>query len=215
MESLEIIKILKKAREQGSKRKFVQSIDLIITLKNVDLKKNDKKIEIFEHLPAGRGRKKARIAAFVDKDTTVQAKKHCDEVIEKKDFSKWDKPREIRKLVRTNDFFIAQASVMIDQAKIFGKYLGAKGKMPNPKAGQVIFPKTDLEALTKKLRDTVILRVKKHPMIQVLVGTEDMKDEQLSKNVKTVLEEVKRHYAQNEIRDAFLKLTMGKPVKLW
>jgi len=215
MEVKEIIDKVKQAREQSSKKKFVQSLDLIITLKGVDLKNQDNKLEIYEKLPAGRGKKKARIGAFVDKDLVTEAIKHCDTVIEKKDFDKWEDPRKIRKLVRSNDYFIAQANVMIDLAKIFGKYLGSQGKMPNPKAGQIVPPKADLKTMTDKLRDTVIIKVKKHPMIQVLVGTEDMKDEDLAKNIKAVLDEVERKYAPHEKKDGFLKLTMGKTVRLW
>lgn len=216
MEEDELINAVKQARQNSPERNFNQSFDLVITLKNVDLTTPEKKIEIFEQLPNGRGKKEARVAAFVGKALVKEAKKHCDEVIQKKEFSDWaEDPRKVRKLVRRNDYFIAEGSLMMDVAKNFGKYLGSKKKMPNPKGGQVITPKTDIEDLIRKLKRTVVLRVKKQPMIQALVGTEDMSDESVAENIKTVISEVKRFYAPYELDQALLKLTMGRPVELW
>lgn len=115
-----VLEAIKKSRD-GEKRNFSQTIELIINLKELDLKKEEAKIEEFIELPAGRG-KPARVCAFVGPELKDSAKKVCDDFVLSDDFDSLDK-RKIRKLARANDFFIAQANIMPLIAKIFGRYL--------------------------------------------------------------------------------------------
>ncbi len=58
------LKALKAAKENSPKRNFKQSIDFIINLKDLDLKKQEHKVDVYTQLHYDRG-KKIKIAAFV------------------------------------------------------------------------------------------------------------------------------------------------------
>jgi len=213
VEQANILEGIKKSREQ-EKRKFKQSLELIINLKELDIKKEEGKIDEFIELPAGRGRD-AKVCAFVGPELKPSAEKICDSFVLSDDFEKLDK-RKIRNIARDNDFFIAQANVMPAVAKTFGRFLSALGKMPSPKAGHVVPPKANIEPLVKSLRKTVHVSIKKAPVFQTLIGNETMDDDDLAKNATTVMERLKGKLPKGEhnIKSVLLKTTMGKPVKL-
>jgi len=208
-----IIEAIKKAKE-GKKRNFKQSIDFSIVLKDVNLDSPEERIEEFFVLPKGLNKKK-KICALVDKELLTQAKEVFDKVIAKDDFSKYaGNKRKLKKLARAYDYFVAQATIMTDVASTFGKAFGPKGKMPNPKAGCIVPPKADLKSLNERLQKTVRIKAKKQPVISVMVGTEDMPEEDVAENINAVYEFVKRKLPRGDqqIKKAYVKLTMGKPV---
>mgnify|MGYP001953752158 FL=1 len=69
---------------------------------------------------------------------------------------------------------------MTDVAKVFGRILGPKGKMPNPKLGCVLPPNADLKPLYDKLQTTLRIAVKSSLHFQCRVGKEDDDPEKLS-----------------------------------
>ncbi|MBM3200147.1 50S ribosomal protein L1, partial [Candidatus Woesearchaeota archaeon] len=185
MNKEDILKAIKKAREASKKRKFNQSFDLVINLQKLNLKKPEENINNFIVLPQGRG-KKLKICALVDKELAVQAKVICDKMIIKDEFAKYSEKKALKKLATEFDYFIAQANLMVDIAKFFGKVFGPKGKMPSPKSGCIVPPNIDLKMIYAKLQKTVRLQTKNEQSIKCIVGTEDMKDEQVQENVLTV-----------------------------
>ncbi len=216
MEQNKILEALKKLRSEAKKRKFKQSVDFSIVLKDVDLKNPENKIDEFLILPNGIG-KKIKVCALVDKDLVTQAREACDKVITKEEFSKWaGKKKEIKKLANDFDYFIAQATIMTDIAATFGKIFGPKGKMPNPKSGCIVPPKADLKSLVKKLQKTVRIQAKKQPVVSTIVGTEDMKDEEIAQNISTIYDFVKKKLPRGDqqIKKTYVKFTMSKPVML-
>lgn len=213
MNKEDILRAVKKVRESSKKRKFSQTFDLIINLKQLNLKKPEENVNTFVVLPQGKG-KKTKVCALVDKELGTQAKETCDKTILKEEFSKYTAKKILRKLAKDYDYFIAQANLMVDVAKFFGKVFGPRGKMPNPKAGCIVPPKIDLKLIYTKLQKTVRLQTKNEQAVKCLVGTEDMKDEQLQENILTVyntMVHVLPKEAQN-IDNIMLKLTMGSPV---
>ncbi|MFH1683025.1 MAG: hypothetical protein ABIA37_04470, partial [Candidatus Woesearchaeota archaeon] len=159
--------------------------------------------------------KKPRIAAFVAQELSEQADKVCDFVLREADFVKYDTKAQ-KKLAQEYDYFIAQANLMPKVAQVFGKTLGTKGKMPNPKFGCVVPPNANLEPLVKKLQSSVRMSAKKSTNLQCFVGKEDMPEEQVIENIlslhTTVLKQLPLD--QQNIKGIFLKLTMSKPVKI-
>src|SRR3989344_1439699 len=106
-----ILSTLKKAKENSPKRNFKQSIDLIMNLRQLDLKKPEHKVNMFVALPYPIN-KKISICAFVDQEMEQRAKEACDEVITPDQFEKYKQKATVKKLAAKHDVFIAQASIM-------------------------------------------------------------------------------------------------------
>ncbi len=216
MEIKDVAESVRKVKESSTKRKFNQTFDLIITLKDLNLKKPEEQVDFFGTLHHTRG-KQVKVAALVGPEMIKQAKEACDLAISAEDFDDYAKDKKkTKKLAREYDFFIAQATIMPKVATAFGKVLGPKGKMPNPKAGCVVPPNANLKMVTEKLRNTARISAKTSPMIQAGVGKEDMKEEEIADNIKTVYDQLIHHLPneRNNIQRIILKLTMGKPFKL-
>lgn len=203
-------------KKNSPKRKFTQSFDLVINLKDINLKDPAQQIDMFIPLPYSKGRK-TKVCALVGPELKKQANEICDFVVLHDEFEKYARDKKLtKKLANDYDFFVAQANLMADVAKSFGRVFGPKGKMPNPKAGCVVPPNANLKPLYDKLQSTVRLAAKTSSSIQVLVGNEEMKEEEVLDNIMTVFNQTIHHLPaeKNNIRSIFLKLTMGKSVKV-
>jgi len=200
---------LKKIKENSPKRNFKQSVDLIINLKGLDLKKTDHNVNMFVILQHDTG-KKISVCAFVGPEMESKAKESCDEVILQEQFERFKGKAEIKKLANKHDFFIAQASIMPKVATVFGRFLGPKGKMPNPKIGSVLPPNANIKPLYDKLRMTVNLVTKNEPTIKCSVGKEDM-DDKVIDNILTVYNSIIQKLPNEiqNVKSVLLKLTMG------
>jgi large subunit ribosomal protein L1 len=216
MNKNEALEVIKNLRKDNQKKKFVQMVDLVINLQELDFKKPEHQIDFYITLPHNVGKKK-NIAALVDVDLFDEAKNSCDTVIPLHQFEDFAKDKKkIKKLAKQNDFFIAQSTIMNKIAATFGRVLGPKNKMPNPKAGCVVLPKTNLKPLYDKLQKTVRILARTRPLIQVTIGREDMADEQLADNLLIVYEQVIHHLPKerNNLKNVFIKTTMGKALKV-
>lgn len=215
MEKKSILEALQKLRE-GKKRSFSQSVDLIVNLKDVDLKKTDQQVDFFAQLPKLEGRKLA-ICALVGPEMKEAAKEIVDTVVEEADFDKYARnKKEAKKLAEKHAFFIAQANLMPKVATSFGRILGPKGKMPNPKAGAVVPLKADLRPLAARLQRTVRVTSRTVPVLHCVAGSESMSDEDLAENISNVYDQIIHHLPNEEanVKSVLLKLTMGAPVRL-
>ena len=215
MEKQNIIEAISKARQNSKKRNFVQSFDLIVTVKDLDLKKTENQKDLYLPLhftPT----KKLKICAFSGAESLEEAKA-CDKVITQEQFITYETdPKKTKKLANEFDFFVAQANIMPAVAKSFGKILGRRGKMPNPKAGCVFPPKINLKPLYDRLQNTVSLKLKASPMVQCRIGMEDMKDEEIAENILVIYNAFVHALPneENNIKAAIVKTTMGKAIKI-
>lgn len=210
------IKTIQKIKAESKKRNFVQKIDMIINLKDIDLKKTENHVDFYTQLHYSVG-KDLKICGLVGYELSEDAKKHCDKVITQEDFAKLEGDKKaIKKLADEYDYFIAQANLMGMVAKTFGKILGPRSKMPNPKAGCVVPPKGSTEQIVNKLRTTVRFMAKKDPVIQLIVGNVDMKEDEVYDNINLSYNQLIHHLPseKNNIKSILIKTTMGKPEKL-
>ena len=90
MEKKQILEAIKKVKANSAKRQFTQSFDLIVNLKDLNLKNPDDHVEFFvtTHNPIGVKRK---ICALVGPELADEAKKVCDRVIKQDELAKIDK----------------------------------------------------------------------------------------------------------------------------
>ena len=201
---------LKKVRDNSPKKNFKQSLDLIMNLKGLDLKKPEHQVNLFVTLQYGTG-KDISVCALVDQDLASKAREACNETITSDQFERFKSKAEAKKLANKYDFFIAQSSIMPKVATIFGRYLGPKGKMPNPKIGSVLTPATNIKQLCDQLKRTVLLVTKNEPTIKCRIGKEDTKDEEAIDNILAVYNSVAQKLPNDKqnIKSVMLKLTMG------
>jgi len=198
-----VLNAIKELREKSKKRKFSQTFDLIISLKELDLKKPENKFTEDVVLPFGRG-KEAEVVLFSDNVSGVDCNTMTTE-----DINKLAKNKRIaKKLVSQADFFLAEAKLMPVVGKVLGQFVGPRGKMPKIISG-------DIKSVVKNYKKSIRIRVKDSPVIQCLVGKEDMKDEEISENIGAVLNflETKLPKGKHNIGKVLLKTTMSKPVK--
>ena len=212
MEKGIILHAVQEARK-SPKRNFVQSYEMVINLKDIDLKKPEHQLNLY--VPLKKSGKKIKVCAFCGTELYTQAKDVCDRAIVSDEFDRFSK-KEIKKLAGEFDYFIAQGNIMNKVASVFGRVLGPRGKMPNPKAGCVVTTNANISLLYDKLQNTVNARVRKDPSIQCYVGNDSMKDEEITENVMTIYDTVIHNLPneKNNIKSVSLKLTMGKPINL-
>lgn len=199
-----VLQAIKDLREKSGKRKFPQTFDLIINLKEFDIKRPENKINESAYLPKGRG-KEAKVVIFSDRIKDADA-----EVLNASDIEKISKSKSMRKkLARDTDFFLAEANLMPVIGKSFGQMLAPRGKMPKLISG-------DLTESVETLKKSTRIRIKDAPVIQCLIGNENMKDEDVVENIESVIKflDTKLPKGKVNIGKVLLKLTMSKPVKL-
>ena len=212
----EIIAKLKEALEKSKKRKFTQSFDLSIGLKGLDMKNPNNHVDEVIVLPFMRG-KDIKVCGLVDKEMQTTAKEFFDKVIMKDEFPKWQADKKgMKNLAGEYDFFVAQANIMGDVAKTFGRVFGPKGKMPNPKASCVVPPNVKLDLVIERLKKTIVLKAKKSPVLNVRIGTEKESLEEISKNIHAIIEHLNAHLPNGEqnIKHIYLKTSMGPSIRV-
>ncbi|HLC72393.1 MAG TPA: hypothetical protein VJH37_02310 [Candidatus Nanoarchaeia archaeon] len=199
-------------RQNTEKKEFTQSVDIIMNFKGLDPKREDHKVNAFIVLPFSRG-KTITTTALVGHELSTKAKAVCNEVVQVEQFKTLEK-NKIKKLAETTTFFIAQSTIMPQIAQVFGKILGPRSLMPNPKAGAVIPPTGEVKNVVERLQKTVRVETKNEPVVKAVIGIESMKDEELVENAFAVYNTILHTLPQEKhnIKSVLIKLTMGKPV---
>jgi len=206
------LEAIKEAKERAKKRSFVQSIDLIVNLKDIDPKKSESRIQELIELPHPAGEVN-RICVFASGELALKARREgADLVMERSDLETLmgDKKRQ-KELAKTYDFFIAEAPLMPLVGRVLGTTLGPKGRMPTP-----VSPTANIKEHIERHRNMVLIRLRGQPVLQCRVGTEDVPDEQISENIQVVMRRIERRLKRGiqNIRSIWLKTTMGPPVKV-
>jgi large subunit ribosomal protein L1 len=198
----------------SQKKGFAQSYDLLISLKDLNLKNPTDQVEFFAMVPHQLG-KKRKVCALVGPEMIDEASKAADHALEQSHFEKMPK-KDLRKVAAQYDYFVGQANIMPKIAASFGRVLGPRGKMPNPKAGCIVPPKAPLAPLIDRLQKTVKVSVKKSPNVQVLIATQAMPESAVIENVKSLYDQIIHHLPkqENNLKHLYLKVTMSKPMRL-
>jgi len=184
----------------------MQTIDLIINLKSIDLKRDQ--LNIVVNIP--HKSKDKKICAFLNTRSKI-----IDSVTEP-EFQKYKDKKILKNLVNKYDYFIAFAPLMPKVATVFGKILGPVGKMPSPQLGMIIHDTDDeVKKAVEKISTSLKIRLKE-ASIKIGVGKEDMDDKKIIENIKSIYTSVENALPKKRenIRNIMIKFSMTKPIKV-
>merc|ERR1712224_1108066 len=173
----EVIKYSKETKP----RKFPETIDLQIGLKNYDPQK-DKRFSgtvKLRHIP----RPKFSVCIFGDQQ-------HCDEAKEKglphmsaEDLKKLNKQKKlVKKLAKKYDAFLASESLIKRIPRLLGPGLNKAGKFPS-----LVTHGESLETKVADVKKSIKFQLKKVLCLGVAVGNVDMTDKEVYINTQTAV----------------------------
>jgi len=205
----QLVDMIKKAKSATKQKKFKQSIELIMSFKDIDVKKGFALNEVIQ-LP--KTDSPARVCIIATGDMSEKAKQaKADTVIGTAELEKFGaNKRESRKFINKYDFFLADTKVMPIVGKTLGQLLGPRGKMPTP----VPFD-ASIEAFLQRFRSSIKVRTRASLSASCKIGDESMDDADLAINAHAIISAVEKKLPNGEknMKRIIIKTTMGKPVK--
>lgn len=203
--------LIKKARENTPKRNFTQSAELTLVLKDIDVKKGFSLNEtVVLPNPTKKG---ATLCVLGTGDMGMRAKRAGVETVMEPDTLDrlGSNKRDARKIVRSHDFFLADASIMSSVGRSLGQFLGPKGKMPTP-----LPYGAPIENIASRLRSSTRIRSKNQLNMSTKIGDETLTDDQLVANANAVISAIEKKLPQGDknLRNTVIKFTMGKAIKM-
>merc|ERR1712228_541031 len=201
--------VLKHSQEK--KRKFTETVDLQIGLKNYDPQK-DKRFSgtvKLKHVP----RPKFKVCLLGDQQHCDQAKSLGLDCMSADDLKKLNKDKKkVKKLAKSFDAFIASDTLIKQIPSLLGPGLNKAGKFPT-----LVTHNDDLRQKVDDLKATIKFQMKKVLCLSVAVGNVAMSEDELVQNVHLAMNFLvsllKKHW-QN-VKSLHIKSTMGPVQRLY
>jgi large subunit ribosomal protein L1 len=206
------VEAVTEALEKAPARKFSESVELSVNLKDLDLTVPKNRIEDDVPLPNGRG-KAVKVAVFASPELGQKVRATADLVFTPAELEELAKdPKAAKRLVEDVDFFLAEAPMMPAIGKRLGVVLGPRGKMPRP-----VPPGSDPTNLINAMKRSVRVRSKGNRTFHAAVGTRTMPPEQIAQNVDALLQRIvgKLERGRTNIESVYVKTSMGPAVRIW
>ena len=213
--------VIKKEGFKDKVRKFNESIELIINIKDVNLKdpKNriDKEIILSNEIIAN---DKPNICVIASDEILLEAKKLGVDTLDSNGLVNLNNEEKKfkKKFAKKYDYFVVEDKMMRDVARYLARFLGPVGKMPKPfpTGYGIISNPNDLKVAYERYKRVIRIQMKKQPIIFVKIGKKSMDQEKLYDNMKTVINFIadQMPHKFNNFKSMYLKSTMGKPVKV-
>jgi len=204
-----IAELIKQSQEKP--RKFRETVELQIALKNYDPQK-DKRFSgtvRLKNIP----RPGLKVCILGDQ-------KHCDEAnaagipcMTADDLKKLNKDKKlIKNLSKSYDAFLASESLIKQIPRILGPGLNKAGKFPS-----VVTHNDSLSVKIDEIRATVKFQMKKVLCLAVAIGHVGMSQEELLSNIALGINFLVSLLKKNwqNVRSLHIKSTMGKPQRLY
>jgi large subunit ribosomal protein L1 len=198
--------------ENKTKREFKQSVDIIVTFRDVDMKRGDIKLREIVNLPKTPPKEKKVLVVPTFEQTEYAKKAEPNVLLSKEELQKLQgNKRTVKKLATQNDWFLIAPDSMALAGRVLGPALGPRGKFPTPLPGAA-----DVTEYINRYKRSTLVKTKDQPHTQAFIGTEDQSAEDLAENALAVLNviEGKVTNALSKIGNIYIKTTMGKPVKV-
>merc|ERR1712227_130750 len=203
-----VAELLKHSLET-KKRKFQETVDLQIGLRNYDPQK-DKRFSgtvKLKHVP----RPKFKVCVLGDQQHCDEAKSKGIACMSADDLKKQNK-KEVKKLAKKYDAFLASESLIKQIPRVLGPGLNKAGKFP-----ALLTHNDNMEAKVIDLKSTIKFQMKKVLCLNVAVGNVAMSDDELVFNIHLsinfLVSLLKKHW-QN-VRSLYIKSTMGPAIRLY
>ena len=206
------VDVVNEALSKATERKFPETVELSVNLKDLDLTVPKNRLEDEVPLPKGRG-KTVKVAVFGSPELCQKMRGVADLVVAANELDEFAKDKKnVKKVVSEMDFFLAEATLMPTIGKRLGVVLGPRGKMPRP-----VPPGSDPTNLVNALKRSIRIRSKGNRTFHAPVGTRGMKPEEIAQNVDAVLARIigKLERGRTNIESVYIKTTMGPAVRLW
>merc|ERR1712098_841488 len=193
------------------KRKFTETVDLQIGLKNYDPQK-DKRFSgtvKLRHVP----RSKFKVCLLGDQQHCDEAKAQGIPSMSADDLKKLNKDKKkVKKLAKSYDAFIASDTLIKQIPRLLGPGLNKAGKFPT-----LVTHSDNLEMKIADLKSTIKFQMKKVLCLSVAVGNVTMAEDELVANVHLAMNFLvsllKKHW-QN-VKSLHIKSTMGPVQRLY
>jgi len=202
-------------------RKFDETIDLIINIKDVNLNdpKNriDKEIILTNEIVE---EEKLNICVIASGEILLEAKKAGVETLDRDALIKLnnEEKKHKKKFAKKYEFFIVEDKMMRDVARYLARFLGPLGKMPKPfpTGYGIISSPGDLRTAVERYKKVIRIQMKKQPIIFAKIGKKSMEIDRLFDNMKTVIDFIadQMPHKFNNFKSMYLKSSMGKPIKV-
>ena len=197
--------------KQGKVRKFMETIELQVTLKSYDPRKDKRFAGTFKLPVAPRPNMKLCLLGTED-DCDAARKINCP-CMNVDDIKKLNKDKKlVKKLAKKYDAFVASQKLIKKIPRLMGPGLNRAGKFPT-----VLGTSDDLDAKLNEIRSTVKFQLKKVICMNVAVGNVSMTADQLKTNIKLAvnfLVSLLKKAWQN-IKVLYIKSTMGPPMQIY
>lgn len=212
MTEKDILNTVKQLLENSPERKFRESVDLAINLKNLDMSQPKYRVDEMVILPKGLG-KSRKIAVFAMGDVGLQAKNAgADYVLTEEDIEELGSDKsKARTLANECDSFIAEVQYMALIGKSLGAILGPRGKMPVP-----LTPDRNVVDMINTTKNSIRLRSKDKLTFHVAVGSREMSVDDLTENIDTVMSRLERSLdkGKQNLKSIYITTTMGNSVRV-
>ncbi|MED5350057.1 MAG: 50S ribosomal protein L1 [Candidatus Thermoplasmatota archaeon] len=197
---------IKNAIDNAPERKFVETIEFSFTIKDVDLKNPNNRIQEEVRLPSGRG-KDVKVAMFATADAAQKAEAAGIHVIDPTTIEDLGGKRgDAKRLANKFDFFLSEVPHMGLIGRHLGVVLGPRGKMPRP-----VPPVVDPGVIAQGLQSTVVVKSRDKITFHAPIGTVSQSHEDLVKNAMEIYNRVigKLERGIANIRTLHIKTSMG------
>eukprot|EP00917_Polyrhabdina_sp_WS-2016_P014584 GHVP01031851.1.p1 GENE.GHVP01031851.1~~GHVP01031851.1.p1 ORF type:complete len:218 (+),score=29.13 GHVP01031851.1:65-718(+) len=200
-----------KTFSEEKKRNFVETIELQIGLKDYDTQK-DKRFNGTVRLP-NVARPRLRICVFGDAAHCEEAQAAGIPFYDIEGLKKFQKnKKEIRKLIKSYDAFLASAVLIPQIPKLLGPGFNRAGKFP-----QILQHTDKMVDKCAELKATVRFQLKKVLCMGCAISTVGASEEEIRQNatlaINFLVSLLKKNW--NNVKVLYIKSTMGKPQRIY
>jgi len=212
VDSLKTVAQTALSEKNNTRRNFIQSVQILIKLREVDISKPENRFSLLVELPNVNEKMRKSVCVLTEGSLLTQARSLGVDVLSRADLEPLAGNKKMaRRLARKYDFFISEAPLMPLVGRIMGQFLAPRDKMPTP-----VPPNSDISSNVLRLTRSVQVRLKVQKAISVVIGKEDMPVEQLAENASRVISAVEEKLTggKRNIDYVALKTAIGRKVKL-